>query len=82
VKRQVSTAVTIPTNNAGTRIHGCDDPQFPTLVGGGYSVSPAALVNVTATVNGPTSDGAWQVTIVNTSGQTVTLAPYTMCASG
>jgi hypothetical protein len=82
VKRQVSTPVNIPTNNAGTQIHACEDPQFPTLVGGGYSLSPAALVNVTATINGPTSDGVWQVTIVNPSGQTVTLTPYTMCASG
>ena len=56
------------------------DPAFPTLISGGYSNSPSAITNLNATINGPTGDNNWQVTVVNTSGQTVSFTVYTICA--
>jgi hypothetical protein len=53
-------------------------PAFPTLISGGYSANPGGIANLAAT--GPTGDNNWQVTVANTSGQTVALTVYTICA--
>ena len=55
---------------------------FPTLIGGGYSNSPSNVANLTATANGPSGSDNWQVTMVNTSGVTVAVTMYTVCAKG
>lgn len=70
-----------PSNGANL-IEDCPDPAFPTMVSGGYSSSPSVVTSFAATIDGPTGDNLWQVTVVNTSGQTVALTMYTICAKG
>jgi hypothetical protein len=72
--------VDVPTGTAATLAEGCTSSADPTLLSGGYSLSPAAVIGVAATVDGPISSGVWEVVIVNNSGQTVSFTDYTVCA--
>jgi hypothetical protein len=80
--KQVNTfgPVSVPTESFATLIEGCTSSAFPTLISGGYSLSPAALVGLAATVDGPSGANDWEVVIVNNSGQTVSFTEYTVCA--
>ena len=49
------------------------------MIGGGYHVSPEGTGDVTATVDGPSGDGRWEVDILNNSGKTVQFAAYAIC---
>jgi hypothetical protein len=79
--KQVNTfgPVDVPTGSIGSLIEGCTSSAFPTLISGGYSTNPSALVNLTATVDGPSGANDWQVSIVNNSGLTVAFTMYTIC---
>jgi hypothetical protein len=48
--------------------------------GGGYSLNPAAVTGVAATVDGPSGSNDWQVDIVNNSGLSNSFTMYTVCA--
>ena len=58
----------------------CTSSASPTLIDGGYTTSPAALIGVSATVNGPNGANDWEVAIVNSSGQTISFTVFTVCA--
>ena len=73
---------TLGNGQAATLVNGCTDPAFLTLIGGGYSNSPSNVANLTETANGPSGSDNWQVTMVNTSGVTVAVTMYTVCANG
>src|SRR5262249_61216359 len=79
--KQVNTfgPIDLATGTFGNLIQGCTSSAFPTLISGGYSADPGALVGVAATVNGPSGANDWQVTLVNNSGQTVSFTMYTIC---
>jgi hypothetical protein len=81
--KQVNTfgPVAVATGNIASLIEGCTSSAFPNLIGGGYSTSPAALVNVAPTVNGPSGSNSWAVDIVNNSGISVSFTEYTVCTS-
>jgi hypothetical protein len=74
--------VTVATASISTLVEGCTSSAFPTLIGGGYLTSPAALVGVAATVDGPSGSNDWEVDIVNNSGVTVSFTEYTVCVAG
>jgi hypothetical protein len=74
--------VTAPTGTIATLVESCTSSAFPTLIAGGYATSPAALINVTATVDGPSGSNNWEVDIINNSGQTISFTMYTVCTSG
>jgi hypothetical protein len=71
--------IDIPTGSGGSLLESCTSSAHPTLVSGGYTVDPALIAGVTSTVNGPSGENDWQVTVVNTSGQTVHFTMYTKC---
>ena len=71
--------IDIATGSGGTLVESCTSSAHPTLISGGYSVDPALLAGVTSTVNGPSDTNGWQVTVINTSGQTVHFTMYTKC---
>src|SRR5690349_425375 len=76
---QVNTfaAYDVPTGNIGSTIEGCTSSDFGTLISGGYSISPSALIGVAATVDGPSGANDWRVDLVNNSGRTVSVTIYT-----
>jgi hypothetical protein len=71
--------VDVTIGSAATLVESCTSSAHPTLIGGGYSLSPAAITNVTATVDGPSGENNWEVVIVNNSGQTVSFTEFTVC---
>jgi hypothetical protein len=60
-------------------VESCTSSAFPTLISGGYSVDPAALIGVAPTVDGPRGANDWEVAVVNNSGQTIHFTEYTVC---
>lgn len=71
--------VAVPNASVARLIEGCTSSAFPTLINGGYSISPAALVNVAATVDGPSGANDWEVDTVNNSGQAISFTEFTVC---
>jgi hypothetical protein len=71
----------VPNNNAGTVIAGCDTG---TATGGGGSWG-SALVNVFLNESRPVpetgSPSGWEVTVANTSGNTISLKVDVLCAT-
>jgi hypothetical protein len=83
VSKQINTfgPVDVPTGSFASLIEGCTSSAFPTLIGGGYTTSPAALVGLAATIDGPSGMNDWEVVIVNNSGVTVSFTEFTVCTT-
>jgi len=81
VSKQVNTfgPVDVSSGTIATLVESCTSSAFPTLIGGGYAVSPAALTGVSATVDRPSGANDWEVDIVNNSGQKISFTEYTIC---
>ena len=79
--KQVNTfgPVTLPSGEVASLVETCTSSAFPTLISGGYTVSPSALAGLAATVDGPSGANNWEVDLVNNSGQSVSFTMYTIC---
>jgi hypothetical protein len=82
--KQINTfgPVNVATGSIATLVEGCTSSAFPTLISGGYTTSPSALVGLAATVDGPSGSDDWEVDLVNNSGVTVSFTAYTICVAG
>jgi hypothetical protein len=79
--KQVNTfgPVTVHSGTIASLVETCTSSAFPTLISGGYATAPSALVNLAATVDGPSGANAWEVDLVNNSGLDVAFTMYTVC---